>query len=148
MNYFEQLLQQDKQKEIDTNLFSGAKNSNNELYSDLYKPSPDIIGQGGFGILRPTRRICDKNKDFVTKVIAKENLLGWQTKGESLLEAEILLQVNHESIVRSLDVFSNNDYYHLILELCHGKTLFEVIEDQTRLIEDTARVIFSQVRAG
>ena len=146
MNYFEQLLEKEQQKEIDKLYFSEATNSSNALFCDMYTVTSQVLGKGGFGELRLTCYKNDRNRKLVTKVIAKENLLKWQRRGDVLLEAEILLKLNHKNIVTGVDVFSNSDYYHVILELAPGDSLFDIIEDQLRLMEDSARIIFIQVK--
>jgi hypothetical protein len=42
-------------------------------------------------------------------------------------------------------VYENLDYYHLVLELAGGITLFELVERNGHLLETLARSFFQQV---
>ena len=46
---------------------------------------------------------------------------------------------------RGVAVFQNQDYHLLVMERCPGLTLFDLIEQRTRLPEAEARRIFTQV---
>lgn len=78
-------------------------------------------------------------------MIAKENILPWQMKGGQLLEAEILMKICHINIVSCLDLYQNTDYIHIVMEYCQGKTLFDLVEQKSRIPENLARILFKQV---
>ena len=46
---------------------------------------------------------------------------------------------------RGVAVFQNPDYHLLVMERCPGISLFDLIEQRTRLPEGEARLIFTQV---
>ena len=46
---------------------------------------------------------------------------------------------------RGVAVFQNPDYHLLVMERCPGISLFDLIEQRTRLPEAEARQIFTQV---
>ena len=78
-------------------------------------------------------------------MIAKENILPWQKKNGKLLEAEILMNLSHINVVSCLDLYQNTDYIHIVMEYCPGKTLFDLVEQYTRIPENLARRLFQQV---
>ena len=83
---------------------------------------------------------------FVTKIIDKENILPWQKKDGQLLEAEILMNLSHVNIITCVDLYQNTEYIHIVMEYCQGKTLFDIVEQLSRIPETKARRLFQQVQ--
>ncbi|KAL0312668.1 UNVERIFIED_CONTAM: Calcium-dependent protein kinase [Sesamum radiatum] len=80
------------------------------------------------------------------KSIAKERLVTEDDVRSVKLEIEILTKLSgHENIVDLKAVYEEEDYVHLLMELCAGGELFHRIEKkQGRLSEHEARIIFKQ----
>ncbi len=78
-------------------------------------------------------------------MIAKENILPWQKKDGNLLEAEILKNLSHINIVTCVDLYQNTEYIHIVMEYCPGKTLFDIVEQYSKIPENKARRLFQQV---
>lgn len=92
------------------------------------------------------------------KVIDKKKY--WNTKNWEQLEREIhiLKQIEHENIVRVIDLFSTDRYIYLVLELyaislnillnfhrASGGELFQHISEKGSFTEEEAREIFTQI---
>ncbi|KAK6137562.1 hypothetical protein DH2020_028704 [Rehmannia glutinosa] len=80
------------------------------------------------------------------KSIAKERLVTEDDVRSVKLEIEILTKLSgHENVVDLKAVYEEEDYVHLLMELCAGGELFHQIEKQGRLSEHEAHVIFKQL---
>ncbi|KAL0324358.1 UNVERIFIED_CONTAM: Calcium-dependent protein kinase [Sesamum calycinum] len=104
----------------------------------------DQLGWGRFGIIR---ECSDKltGEVLACKSIAKERLVTEDDVRSVKLEIEILTKLSgHENIVDLKAVYEEEDYVHLLMELCAGGELFHRIEKQGRLSEHEARIIFKQ----
>ncbi|KAL0393469.1 UNVERIFIED_CONTAM: Calcium-dependent protein kinase [Sesamum latifolium] len=104
----------------------------------------DQLGWGRFGIIR---ECSDKltREVLACKSIAKERLVTEDDVRSVKLEIEILTKLSgHENIVDLKAVYEEEDYVHLLMELCAGGELFHRIEKQGRLSEHEARIIFKQ----
>ena len=147
MNYFEELLEKERLRELDKQYFSGAENAEGKLYCDDFESVSGVVGSGGFGLIKLSKpkRKNQQSIKFITKMIAKENILPWQMKGGQLLEAEILMNISHVNIVSCLDLYQNEEYFHIVMEYCPGKTLFDLIEEHSRIPENVAKRLFKQV---
>ncbi|KAL2547498.1 phosphoenolpyruvate carboxylase-related kinase 1 [Forsythia ovata] len=105
----------------------------------------DQLGWGKFGIIRAC---TDKSTGEVLacKSIAKERLVTQDDVGSVKLEIEIMTELSgHENVVDLKAVYEEEDYVHLLMELCAGGELFHRIEKLGRLSEHEARVTFRQL---
>jgi len=144
---FEQLFERQRQKEEEKLMFGQAQDKKGEHFLDVYSCDNNQIGEGGFGFVKKSFHNARKNNQdsYVTKVIPKENLLSWQTHNDTLIEAEILLKLDHENIVKGFNVYQNEEYFLIVMEHCSGRLLFDVIEQETRFSEIDAHHIFTQI---
>ncbi|XP_057763693.1 calcium-dependent protein kinase 26 [Salvia miltiorrhiza] len=105
----------------------------------------DQLGWGRFGIIR---ECSDKltGEVLACKSIAKERLVTEDDVWSVKLEIDILTKLSgHENVVDLKAVYEEEDYVHLLMELCAGGELFHRIEQQGRLSEHEAHVIFKQL---
>lgn len=103
------------------------------------------LGLGRFGIIR---ECSDKltGEVLACKSIAKERLVTEDDVRSVKLEIDILSKLSgHENVVDLKAVYEEEDYVHLLMELCAGGELFHRIEQQGRLSEQEAHVIFKQL---
>ncbi|KAL8543790.1 hypothetical protein ACS0TY_004372 [Phlomoides rotata] len=103
------------------------------------------LGLGRFGIIR---ECSDKltGEVLACKSIAKERLVTEDDVRSVKLEIDILTKLSgHENVVDLKAVYEEEDYVHLLMELCAGGELFHRIEQQGRLSEQEAHVIFKQL---
>jgi serine/threonine protein kinase len=56
-------------------------------------------------------------------------------------EIEILKLIEHPNIIKLFDVFEDEKYICLVIELMEGGELFDLINEQKRFSEDQAREI-------
>jgi serine/threonine protein kinase len=94
----------------------------------------DVIGMGGMGSVYRARDLHFPN---VVKLVAVKEMLNLapdplvrQTIVQNFeREANILATLNHPSIPRIYDYFTQNDHSYLVLEFVHGKDLETVINE-------------------
>jgi len=148
MSFFEMLYEQNKQKEKDRKYLSKAFSSEGRRYSEDYHTKPNLLGKGGYGFVRMSRRKSKPDTTencLATKVIAKDTLEDWQSENGSVVEAQLLMRISHKNILKVYALYQNSDYYLMVTELCSGVTLFDLVELNQTLEENLARRIFRQV---
>ncbi|KAL2525087.1 phosphoenolpyruvate carboxylase-related kinase 1 [Abeliophyllum distichum] len=105
----------------------------------------DQLGWGKFGIIRACTN-KSTGEVLACKSIAKERLVTQDDVGSVKLEIEIMTKLSgHENVVDLKAVYEEEDYVHLLMELCAGGELFHRIEKLGRLSEHEARVTFRQL---
>ncbi|XVE64157.1 hypothetical protein DITRI_Ditri07aG0079500 [Diplodiscus trichospermus] len=100
------------------------------------------LGWGQFGVIR----LCsDKlTRDVLAcKSISKDRLVTSDDARSVKLEIEIMTRLSgHRNVVDLKVVFKDEDYVHLMMELCAGGDLFHWLEKYGRFSEAEARVLF------
>lgn len=99
----------------------------------------EILGQGGFGVVKLATRLSDKSKVAV-KVLDRKKI-GDKTSSEASLKREvsILQKLNHPNIVRLLQYLETRVHYYLVMELIDGGELFDRIVRRKTYSENDAR---------
>jgi len=114
-----------------------------------YKIHDQEIGHGHYGIVR---KCADKDTTeiFAVKTI-KKNKVG---RIDSLRrEVQILQAVDHPNIIKLRDIYEDDKYLHLVMELCEGGELFDRIIAKTQSPEghysekDCAKLVQKILRA-
>ena len=98
---FLELYEKQKKKEEDRIYFSEAFDKKGRRYSQDFETELKVVASGGFGFLRLSKlKKNPSDKTFLTKVISKDTVCGWQLRNKTLIEADILSNINHENIVQ------------------------------------------------
>lgn len=99
------------------------------------------LGEGHYGVVR-----LGMNKKTKEKVAIK-SILKKKVKRIEILKREIdvMKELNHPNIIKLLDVYEDEAYLHLVMELCKGGELFERIIKAGSLSELQAAQIMHQV---
>ncbi|KAL5727747.1 calcium/calmodulin-dependent protein kinase [Ranunculus cassubicifolius] len=103
------------------------------------------LGWGQFGVIRScsdklTREI------LACKSIAKERLVTEEDHRSIKLEIEIMTRLSgHPNVVDLKAVYEDENYVHLVMELCAGGELFHRLEEHGRFSEFDARVLFKHL---
>ncbi|KAI8988199.1 kinase-like domain-containing protein [Mycotypha africana] len=156
-----------KNKDVATRIVQEEKQRKNVLpqYPGLERfEMIEKIGEGAFSFVFKAR---DKltGKEVAVKVVRRRDLdasdagknhlhpnMKKKTKAterENILkEVQIMRNINHNNIVRLIQFSESDDYYFLVLELCHGGELFHRIVKLTYFSEDLARHVIVQVAEG
>eukprot|EP00928_Gymnodinium_smaydae_P026017 TRINITY_DN20545_c0_g2_i2.p1 TRINITY_DN20545_c0_g2~~TRINITY_DN20545_c0_g2_i2.p1 ORF type:complete len:388 (-),score=56.20 TRINITY_DN20545_c0_g2_i2:264-1346(-) len=106
--------------------------------------SAEMLGSGGYGVVRLVRPRAKGQPKYAVKTVAKhrDNLQG---PVEAMHEAEILKRLDHPNVCRMLEAFEDDYHIHLALEYIHGHELFYEIEDCRPVAPLRAAVIAQQV---
>ena len=115
--------------------------------NDFYEIEDEI------GIGRYSKCFRAKNKEtghyFACKELEKGNLTDYDTL---MSEIEILSKLDHPNIIKLFEIFENEKYIYLIMELCTGGELFNKIIEKTEngeiFNEREAANIFRQMMAA
>ena len=106
-----------------------------------YSLATKAIGTGAFGsVLKATHKVT--NAVRAVKHVAKENdkfITAAQT------EIEVLSTMDHPNIVKLYAVHERPERYHLVMEICHGKELYDRIVEKGRLSEQQSAVVMQQL---
>ncbi|XP_028807145.1 calcium-dependent protein kinase 26-like isoform X2 [Neltuma alba] len=100
------------------------------------------LGWGQFGVIRAC---TDKLTGDVLacKSIAKDRLVTSDDLRSVKLEIEIMARLSgHPNVVDLKAVYEEEDFVHLVMELCAGGELFHRLEKNGRFSESEARVLF------
>jgi calcium-dependent protein kinase len=95
------------------------------------------IGGGHFGSVHIAHPICDPKRKFAIKTISKSKI-SERSRKRLEIELDILGQMDHPNIVKYLGTFVNNQYIHIVMELCKGGEVFERIQKFGSLNEYSA----------
>ncbi|XP_061341694.1 calcium-dependent protein kinase 17-like isoform X2 [Gastrolobium bilobum] len=100
------------------------------------------LGWGQFGVIR---ECSDKltGEVLACKSIAKDRLVTSDDLQSVKLEIEIMARLSgHPNVVDLKAVYEEEDFVHLVMELCAGGELFHRLEKHGRFSESQARVLF------
>ncbi|EYU25048.1 hypothetical protein ABFS82_06G038700 [Erythranthe guttata] len=100
------------------------------------------LGWGQFGVIR---ECIDKvsGEILACKSIAKDRLVTQEDVRSIKLEIEIMTRLSgHPNVVDLKAVYEEEDYVHLVMELCAGGELFHKLEKHGRFSEPEAREFF------
>ncbi|XP_030524844.1 calcium-dependent protein kinase 26 isoform X1 [Rhodamnia argentea] len=103
------------------------------------------LGWGQFGVIRAC---SDKltGEVLACKSIAKDRLVTPDDLRSVKLEIEIMSRLSgHPNVVNLKAVYEEEDYVHLLMELCVGGELFHQLEKHGSFSEMEARVLFKQL---
>ena len=103
------------------------------------------LGWGQFGVIR----VCtDKltGEALACKSISKDRLVTSDDARSVKLEIEIMTRLSgHDNVVDLKAVYEDENYVHLVMELCAGGELFQQLEKHGRFSEAEARVLFKHL---
>ncbi|XP_018119354.1 PAS domain-containing serine/threonine-protein kinase isoform X2 [Xenopus laevis] len=109
------------------------------------------LGKGAFGFVWSACGKDNAKEEVVVKFIRKDRVLDdcWVQDpelGRVTQEIAILSRLQHPNIIRVVDVFENDIFFQLVMEL-HGDALdlFDFIDSQPNLDEPLASYIFRQL---
>ncbi|OHT07499.1 CAMK family protein kinase [Tritrichomonas foetus] len=103
------------------------------------------LGRGGFAaVYRVTHK--ESGRDFALKAIARDRYV--KPKSLEKLKSEIMIQksLDHPNILKSYKNFSDSCNYYIIIELCPGQSVRDLVRRSGYLSEkETARILHDVV---
>lgn len=109
--------------------------------ADVCEMSDDVLGIGGFGIVRRAHHKAS-NSECAVKIVSNSNA---QAASWARGEVEVLQSLEHSHVCKLLDSFEDDDNSYLVLELVQGTDLCNSFNDQTMFDESAAANIMQQV---
>lgn len=121
------------------------------LLTDIHKcyKFHRILGHGHFGTVREATRISTTSSrlKFAIKSIPKEKI---HPKGLSFMrrELEVLRVVDHPNVIKCYEIYEDQRYVHVVMELCSGGDLFDRLISHGQYTEEhTAQMMKKIVSA-
>jgi len=104
------------------------------------------IGRGGFSVVHQCRH-RQSQRDYAVKIVDLRPLRLRERFNPARLrrEIDIMKKLRHPSIVEFIDGFETESQLLMVMELCPGQELFDVILARQCFSEADAKPIFSQV---
>eukprot|EP01137_Pigoraptor_chileana_P018178 Opistho-2@77262 len=103
-----------------------------------------FLGKGGFA---KCYELIEQSKGFsyAGKVVSKESLAKNKTKQKLASEIRIHRSLHHKHIVRFEHYFEDKQNVYIVLEMCHNKSMMDLLKKRERLTEPEARYYFLQI---
>lgn len=100
------------------------------------------LGWGQFGVIRACSDLAT-GEALACKSISKNRLVSAKDVSSVKLEIEVMARLSgHPNVVDLKAVYEEEDYVHLVMELCAGGELFHRLEKHGRFLEREAAVLF------
>lgn len=100
------------------------------------------LGWGQFGVIRACSDLVT-GESLACKSIAKNRLVSGEDVRSVKLEIEVMARLSgHPNVVDLKAVYEEEDFVHLVMELCAGGELFHRLEKHGRFSEREAAVLF------
>ena len=98
----------------------------------------EVLGGGHFGTVRIGFQREMQNKTYAIKSISKKHL-SQKDIDELTKEVDIISTLDHPNIIKFHETYQDKTYFHIVMELCSGKDLFEkyIVAIWSSLQEDT-----------
>ena len=104
----------------------------------------DVIGSGFYGKVRIAYKKLNPDKLYAIKSIKKIRLTEKDLM-KLLREVDILSSLNHQYVIKFHETFQDNQYFHIVMDLCSGKELLELIEKGGQIKEEKVCKIVYQI---
>jgi serine/threonine protein kinase len=138
----------DEEKESNSESSSSSSSASSK-YDNLARGGPEIdylvkrdLGSGNFAVVRlavhkrtgarVAIKVIDRHKFGATN-LKKDAIQG---------EIDILKRLNHDGIIRVIDIYETPDEISIVMELVEGGDLFDRIVEKKRYAEEEARALF------
>ena len=105
----------------------------------------DVLGGGHFGSVRVAyRKNEEPRKFYAVKSISKKNL-SVKDLADLVKEVEIISTLNHPNIIKFYESYHDKYYFHIVMELCTGKEIFDKIVSDGKISEKIVAKIITEV---
>ncbi|MBI3268500.1 MAG: protein kinase [Planctomycetes bacterium] len=106
------------------------------------------IGEGGFGHVYRAVHVLLPKQQFALKTLKPELAADRRLRKRFLLEAQVLLDLEHRNLVPIRHVSEAGGHLYLVMTLCPGRSLKAILNETPRLPMATAAAVATQVLAG
>ena len=120
------------------------------LYQDIRKiyKFKDVLGGGHFGTVRiGFKKSEEPRKFYAIKSISKKNLTEKDLQ-DLIREVEIISNLDHPNIIKFFETYHDEYYFHIVMELCKGKEVFDKIIEEESITEiKVAKIVYNVLSA-
>lgn len=111
---------------------------------DKFYKFADKIGRGTYSTVNKGISRSNPDQKVAIKTIVKDSL---KADEKSLISEETLImkKLNHNSIIKFIEKFEDTERLYYIFELVEGGDLYEYINNQGRISEAEAKLVFRQL---
>ena len=103
------------------------------------------LGGGHFGKVRKSYRRNEKFPPFYAiKSISKKNLTEKDLE-DLIKEVDIISGLDHPNIIKFYETYHDQSYFHIVMEYCQGKEIFDRIVEDGRIKEKKVCMIIMKV---
>ncbi len=136
--------EEEKKKKICLKTVAGSLE---EDIRKIYK-FKDVLGGGHFGTVRIAYKRSEETKcKYAIKSISK-NKLSEKDLEDLIKEVEIISSLDHPNIIKFFETYHDEFYFHIVMELCSGKEVFDKIVEEDYLTESkVAKIIYKLTSA-
>jgi polo-like kinase 1 len=120
-----------------------VKRSNGEQFVRKYTKGK-LLGKGGFATCYEFT-LQSTGEVYAAKVIDKATLQKDKTKAKLTTEIKIHSNLTHKHIVKFHRYFEDSRFVYILLEVCHCRSLMEMMKKMTRLQESAAAFLMYQI---
>ena len=105
----------------------------------------EVLGGGHFGCIRlGYKRGENPKRYYAIKSIRKKNLTNTDLN-DMLNEVEIISKLRHPNIIKFYETYHDEKYFHIVMEYCKGKDIFEKINQYGFISENIVKKIISKL---
>lgn len=105
----------------------------------------DVLGGGHFGSVRVAyKKDQEPRKYYAVKSISKKHL-SVKDLNDLVKEVEIISTLNHPNIIKFYESYHDKYYFHIVMELCTGKEIFDKIVSDGKISEKIVAKIITEV---
>ena len=113
--------------------------------NEKYRVFNRVLGSGQAGVVRHGVDVAS-GEQVAIKVLDRTHTERDPKRRESLRrEISVSMRLQHENIIRLLDVVVSGDRIHLVMEIARGGELFAAVQQRGAVPEDESRVYFAQL---
>ena len=129
-----------------------SKTNENELLikgkKDIYSIN-ETLGKGTFGKVKLAySTIRNPHKKYACKILEQSNMKEKDDKKRCQREMSILLQMNHNNVIKTTEIISDTYRYYIIMEYCQKGELFNHIVEQSHFTEEKSAFYYYQLISG
>lgn len=100
----------------------------------------EALGSGSFGEVKKAKHLLT-NEYWAIKILYKKDYSAKEHKS-FINEAIALANLDHPNVIQIYDVFEDDFYVYIVMELCNGGELFDKLKEAKKFSEGQTALIF------